>query len=80
MQLSHSLTRLSRSIGQTADLCEQLKSNLDAMRVLAASHAAQFITVATELTADPEADAAAEKAAKAKRAGVASTTEEEQEA
>ena len=41
MQLGHSLTRLSRAIGQTADLCELLKANLDSMKVLAATHAAQ---------------------------------------
>lgn len=41
MQLSHSLARLSRAVGRTADLCEGLKVDLDAMRVLSASHAAQ---------------------------------------
>ncbi|GBE86587.1 hypothetical protein BKA93DRAFT_825765 [Sparassis latifolia] len=54
MQLSHSLTRLSQSIGHTAELCASLTLNLDAMRTLAASHAAQFMTVAAELNADPE--------------------------
>ena len=39
MQLGHSLARLSRAIGQTADLCELMRTNLDAMRVLSASHA-----------------------------------------
>ena len=43
MQLGHSLTRLSRAIGQTADLCELLKGNLDSMKVLAATHAAQYV-------------------------------------
>ena len=42
MQLGHSLARLSRAVGQTADLCEVLKGDLNAMRVLAASHAAQY--------------------------------------
>ncbi len=41
MQLGHSLARMSRAIAQTADLCELMKVNLDAMRVLSASHAAQ---------------------------------------
>ena len=41
MQLGHSLARLARAVGQTADLCEMMKTNLDAMRVLSASHAAQ---------------------------------------
>ncbi|KAI0924051.1 hypothetical protein AcW1_006827 [Taiwanofungus camphoratus] len=56
MQLSHSLARLSHAVGHTADLCELLKVNLDAMRTLAASHAAQFMTVASELNPDPEAE------------------------
>ncbi|PCH44401.1 hypothetical protein WOLCODRAFT_26743 [Wolfiporia cocos MD-104 SS10] len=54
MQLSHSLTRLSHVVGHTADLCELLKVNMDAMRTLAASHAAQFMTVAAELNPEPE--------------------------
>lgn len=41
MQLGHSLARLSRAVGQTADLCELMKVNLDAMKVLAATHAAE---------------------------------------
>lgn len=72
MQLSNSLARLSQAVGHTADLCDLLKSNLDAMRTLASSHAAQyarqcfvclrpyrvarFTTVAAELNAEPEAD------------------------
>ncbi|EMD38880.1 hypothetical protein CERSUDRAFT_112600 [Gelatoporia subvermispora B] len=56
MQLSHSLARLSRAVAQTADLCEVLKMNLDSMRVLTASHAAQFMTVAAQLNPDPERD------------------------
>lgn len=43
MQLSNSLARLSQAVGHTADLCELLKSNLDAMRTLASSHAAQCV-------------------------------------
>ncbi|KZT09865.1 uncharacterized protein LAESUDRAFT_694341 [Laetiporus sulphureus 93-53] len=60
MQLSHSLGRLSNAIGRTAGLCELLKVDLDSMRTLAASHAAQFMTVATELNPDPEPDEAEE--------------------
>ncbi|EKM50371.1 uncharacterized protein PHACADRAFT_263637 [Phanerochaete carnosa HHB-10118-sp] len=41
MLLGHSLARLSRAVGQTADLCELMRINLDAMKVLAATHAAQ---------------------------------------
>ncbi|KAJ3007352.1 hypothetical protein NUW54_g3579 [Trametes sanguinea] len=52
LQLGHSLARMSRAIAQTADLCELMKVNLDAMRVLSASHAAQFMTVAMELNPD----------------------------
>jgi len=33
---------MSRAIGQTADLFEQLQTDLDAMRVLAGTHAAQY--------------------------------------
>ncbi|KAH8093742.1 hypothetical protein BXZ70DRAFT_897431 [Cristinia sonorae] len=54
MQLGHSLARLSRAIGQTADLCEQLRVNLDSMKILAANHAAQFMTVADEFNPDEE--------------------------
>ena len=43
MQLGHSLARLSRTMGQTADLCEHLRVNLDAMKVLSANHAAQLV-------------------------------------
>lgn len=43
MQLGHSLARLSRAMGQTADLCEQLRLNLDSMKLLAANHAAQYV-------------------------------------
>ena len=30
-------------VGRTADLCEMLRVNLDAMKVLTASHAAQYV-------------------------------------
>ncbi|KAI0704362.1 hypothetical protein BC835DRAFT_1317004 [Cytidiella melzeri] len=56
MQLGHSLARLSRAVGQTADLCEMLKVDLNAMKVLAASHAAQFMTVAAELNLGIESE------------------------
>lgn len=39
--LSKSLARLSRAVGQTADLFEQLHLDLDAMRTLAGLHSAQ---------------------------------------
>ena len=52
MQLGQSLAGLSRAIGQTADLCEQLKDNLDAMKLLAASHAAQYVAVLIEIWAE----------------------------
>jgi len=39
--LSKSLTRLSRAMGQTASLFEQLHLDLDAMRTLAGIHSAQ---------------------------------------
>ena len=72
MLLGHSLARLSRAVGQTADLSELLKVNLDAMKVLAATHAAQsvlthqhryvrlrprrFMTAAAELVPEPEVE------------------------
>jgi len=51
-QLAGSLGRMSRAIGQTADLCEQLQVDLHAMRVFAGLDAAKFMTVANEF--DPE--------------------------
>ena len=47
LQLSNSLARLSRAVGQTTDLFELLKADLDAMKVLSASHAAQYVSVLT---------------------------------
>ena len=44
VQLAASLTRLSRAIGQTAVLFEQLQVDLDAMRTLSGLHAAQYGT------------------------------------
>lgn len=41
-QLAANLKNMSRAIGQTADLFEQLQADLDAMRVLAGTHAAQW--------------------------------------
>ncbi|KAG8220534.1 hypothetical protein J3R82DRAFT_3249 [Butyriboletus roseoflavus] len=43
---------MSRAVGQTADLMEQLQNDLDAMRVLAGTHAAQFMTVSAELNSE----------------------------
>jgi len=51
-QLASSLGRMSRAIGRTADLCEQLQVDLHAMRTFAGLDAAKFMTVAAEL--DPE--------------------------
>lgn len=42
-QLGNSLQRLSQAVGQTADLSEHLKVTLDAMKTLAANHAAQCV-------------------------------------
>lgn len=44
-QLASSLKNMSRAIGQTADLMEHLQNDLDAMRVLAGTHAAQCVAV-----------------------------------
>ena len=43
VQLAASLTRLSRAIGQTAVLFDQLQVDLDAMRTLSGLHAAQYV-------------------------------------
>lgn len=40
-QLATSLKNMSRAVGQTADLVEQLQVDLDAMRTLGGIHAAQ---------------------------------------
>jgi len=53
-QLAGSLGRMSRSITQTADLCEQLQVDLHAMRILAGLDAAKLMTVATLL--NPSSD------------------------
>ena len=42
-QLASSLKNMTRAVGQTADLMEQLQTDLDAMRVLAGTHAAQWV-------------------------------------
>ncbi|KAG9308609.1 hypothetical protein JVU11DRAFT_11716 [Chiua virens] len=43
-QLASNIKNMSRAVGQTADLMEQLQNDLDAMRVLAGTHAAQWVT------------------------------------
>ncbi|KAL4063186.1 hypothetical protein V8B97DRAFT_1955727 [Scleroderma yunnanense] len=52
-QLASSIRNMSRAVGQTADLFEQLQMDLDAMRVLAGTHAAHFMTAAAELNPEP---------------------------
>ncbi|KAN0121195.1 hypothetical protein V8E52_003783 [Russula decolorans] len=54
--LSKSLARLSRAIGETAGLFEQLHLDLNALRTLAGIHSAQFMTVAAELNPDRNAE------------------------
>ncbi|KAJ7326306.1 hypothetical protein B0H14DRAFT_2382429 [Mycena olivaceomarginata] len=48
-QLSGSLGRMARAIGQTADLCAQLQTDLHAMRTFAGLDAAKLMTVAAQL-------------------------------
>ncbi|KAJ7248643.1 hypothetical protein B0H12DRAFT_718900 [Mycena haematopus] len=48
-QLSSSLSRMSRAIGQTADLCQQLEVDLHSMRTFAGLDAAKLMTVAAKL-------------------------------
>ncbi|KAI0080172.1 hypothetical protein K474DRAFT_1590434 [Panus rudis PR-1116 ss-1] len=55
-QLGSSIRRMANAVGQTAELSEQLRVTLDAMKTLAANHAAQFMTVAAELNADAESE------------------------
>jgi len=54
-QLASSIGRMSRAMGQTADLCEQLQVDLHAMRTFAGLDAARFMTVAAELNPEEEA-------------------------
>ncbi|KAJ7695126.1 hypothetical protein B0H17DRAFT_1198820 [Mycena rosella] len=53
-QLSSSLSRMARAIGQTADLCEQLQGDLHAMRTFAGLDAAKLMTVAAKLNPEEE--------------------------
>ncbi|KAG7443633.1 uncharacterized protein BT62DRAFT_1008993 [Guyanagaster necrorhizus] len=55
-QLASSLGRLNRSISTTADLCEQLQIDLQAMRTFAGLDAAKFIAIASQLNQDVEGD------------------------
>lgn len=59
-QLATSFKNMSRAVGRTADLFEQLQADLDAMRVLAGTHAAQFMTVAAELIPESAEDGASQ--------------------
>ncbi|KAK0488897.1 hypothetical protein IW261DRAFT_380576 [Armillaria novae-zelandiae] len=58
-QLASSLGRLNRSISTTADLCEQLQVDLQAMRTFAGLDAAKFIAIASQLNQEAEGDASA---------------------
>lgn len=53
-QLAGSLGRMSRAIGQTADLCEHLQVDLHAMRVFAGLDAAKFMTAAAQLNSEED--------------------------
>ncbi|KAH8825299.1 hypothetical protein DL96DRAFT_1467344 [Flagelloscypha sp. PMI_526] len=53
-QLSQSFNRMSKAMGQTADLMEHLQIDLHAMRNFAGGEAAKFMTVASNL--NPEDD------------------------
>ncbi|KAJ7281871.1 hypothetical protein C8J57DRAFT_1298777 [Mycena rebaudengoi] len=57
-QLAGSLSRMSRAISQTADLCDQLSTDLQAMRTFAGLDAAKLMTVAAKL--NPEEGSAAD--------------------
>ncbi|KAJ7650680.1 hypothetical protein FB45DRAFT_23423 [Roridomyces roridus] len=53
-QLSVSLTRMHGAIRRTADLCEQLQEDLNAMRTFAGLDATKLMTVATNVTTEIE--------------------------
>ncbi|TFK25610.1 hypothetical protein FA15DRAFT_686905 [Coprinopsis marcescibilis] len=55
-QLAASLGRMSRALSQTADLCEQLQVDLNAMRIFAGLDAAKFMTIAAQLNPEDEAE------------------------
>ncbi|KAG5719615.1 hypothetical protein E4T56_gene8962 [Termitomyces sp. T112] len=55
-QLAASFTRMSRAIGRTADLCEQLQVDLDAMRTFAGLDAAKFMTIGAQLNPEDPAE------------------------
>ncbi|KAJ7636038.1 hypothetical protein DFH06DRAFT_1272055 [Mycena polygramma] len=61
-QLSSSLSRMSRAVGQTADLCEQLQVDLHAMRTFAGLDAAKLMTVAAKLNAADDEESEPEPA------------------
>ncbi|KAJ7577540.1 hypothetical protein C8J56DRAFT_753306, partial [Mycena floridula] len=48
-QLAATMGRMTWAMSQTADLCEQLQIDLDAMRTFAGLEAAKFMTVAAAL-------------------------------
>ncbi|KAF9470653.1 hypothetical protein BDN70DRAFT_821068 [Pholiota conissans] len=60
-QLAMSLGRTSRAISQTADLCEQLQVELNAMRIFSGLDAAKFMTIAAQLNPAGEVDEAVEE-------------------
>ncbi|KAJ7035693.1 hypothetical protein C8F04DRAFT_1098218 [Mycena alexandri] len=62
-QLSASLSRMSRAIGQTAELCDQLQVDLLAMRTFAGLDAAKLMTVAAKLNSEGDADESVDKSA-----------------
>jgi len=53
-QLATSFGRMTRAVGQTVDLCEQLQMDLHAMRMFAALDTSKFMTVAGELNSEVE--------------------------
>ncbi|KAG6891608.1 hypothetical protein C0992_002647 [Termitomyces sp. T32_za158] len=60
-QLSASLGRMSRAIGRTADLSEQLQVDLHAMRIFAGLDAAKFMTVAAQFNPEDSAETTREE-------------------
>ncbi|KAJ7061028.1 hypothetical protein C8F01DRAFT_947368, partial [Mycena amicta] len=55
-ELATALSRMSRAIAQTADLCEQVHMDLQAMRDFAGIDASKFMTVAAQINKLQEDD------------------------
>ncbi|THU82012.1 hypothetical protein K435DRAFT_692400 [Dendrothele bispora CBS 962.96] len=53
-QLASSFGRMNRALNRTADLCEQLQVDLNAIRIFSGLDAAKFMAVAASLNPDDD--------------------------